>query len=44
MRYRLLASLPQFTWPYLNILFALAGADIHFGPMRQEGKKEPCRK
>lgn len=30
LRYKLLAAMPRFTWPYLNILLALAGADIHF--------------
>lgn len=37
LRYRLLVVLPQFTWPYLSILLALAGADIHFDLTGQRG-------
>ena len=30
LRFRLLAQMPHFTWPYINILLVLVGSDIHF--------------
>ena len=43
LRYKLLAGMPRFTWPYLNDLLALAGADIHFRHSNQKREKQQAQ-
>lgn len=35
LHHKLLALMPRFAWPYLNVLLAFAGADVHFHDSNQ---------